>query len=170
MTDTTLGPRDVADATGVSTDTLRHYEKKGLLPPVPRTAAGYRRYSKATVERVFLIQRALVVGFSLDDLRRVFSIRDRGEAPCRGVRELVAQRLSALEERIEQLLVLRDELRRLLKEWDGKLEATPAGRRAYLLETLAGRDPRAVAHQRQPWSRTTLCVPASADVSRRRSR
>ena len=52
MTDQPMGPREVARATGVSTDTLRHYERKGLLPRVARTAAGYRRYSTATVERL----------------------------------------------------------------------------------------------------------------------
>ena len=82
MTTAPMGPREAARATGVSTDTLRHYERKGLLPGVTRTAAGYRRYSAATVERVLLIQRALVVGFSLADLTRVLGVRDRGGAPC----------------------------------------------------------------------------------------
>jgi DNA-binding transcriptional MerR regulator len=76
MIATPMGPREVARTTGVSTDTLRHYERKGLLPGVTRTTAGYRRYSAASVERVLLIQRALVVGFSLADLGRVLSVRD----------------------------------------------------------------------------------------------
>jgi MerR family copper efflux transcriptional regulator len=59
MTVKPLGPRHVARATGVSTDTLRHYERQGLLPGVLRTSAGYRRYTSATVQRVLLIQRAL---------------------------------------------------------------------------------------------------------------
>jgi len=113
-----MGPRDVARAAGVSTDTLRHYERKGLLPEVTRTAAGYRRYSAAMVERVLLIQRALVVGFSLPDLQRVLSVRDRGGAPCRSVRDLVGKRLAELNERIEELVRLREELRVLLDEWD----------------------------------------------------
>src|SRR5262245_38447216 len=99
MTDSTFGPSEVARATGVSTDTLRHYERKGVLPRVPRTKAGSRRYSRAAVDRVLVIQRALVVGFSLDDLKRVFSIRDRGDAPCRSVRDLVGKRLNGLEQR-----------------------------------------------------------------------
>ena len=118
MTTAPMGPRDVARATGVSTDTLRHYERKGLLPGVTRTAAGYRRYSAATVERVLLIQRALVVGFSLADLKRVLGVRDRGGAPCQSVRALVGERLEGLNQRIEELLTLRDELRLLLAEWD----------------------------------------------------
>jgi DNA-binding transcriptional MerR regulator len=131
-----LGPSDVARATGVSTDTLRHYERKGLLPNVTRTAAGYRRYTDATIQRVLLIQRALVVGFSLADLKQVLAVRDQGGAPCRSVRVLVGERLGALDERIRQLSALRDELRVLLIEWDGRLSKTPQGARAHLLETL----------------------------------
>jgi DNA-binding transcriptional MerR regulator len=134
-----MGPRDVAHVTGVSTDTLRHYERKGLLPRVARTAVGYRRYSAASVERVLLIQRALVVGFSLEDLKRVLSTRDGGGAPCQSVRELVGQRLHGLDQRIVELSALRDELRGLLSEWDAKLAHTPQGQRAHLLETLGGK-------------------------------
>ena len=139
MTATPMGPRDVARTTGVSTDTLRHYERKGLLPGVTRTAAGYRRYSAATVDRVLLIQRALVVGFSLADLMRVLGVRDRGGAPCHGVRALVGERLEELNQRIEELLILRDELRRLLADWDGRLSKTAKGQQANLLETLGTR-------------------------------
>jgi DNA-binding transcriptional MerR regulator len=131
-----MGPRDVARTTGVSTDTLRHYERQGLLPGVTRTAAGYRRYPVAAVERVLLIQRALVVGFSLDDLKRVLGVRDRGGAPCQSVRALVGERLDGLNQRIEELLALRDDLRRLLTEWDERLSKTAKGERAHLLESL----------------------------------
>jgi len=111
MSSVPMGPRDVAKATGVSTDTLRHYERKGLLPRITRTAAGYRQYSAATVDRVLLIQRALIVGFSLADLKRVLAVRDRGGSPCAGVRVLVGERLEQLNRRIEEMLALRDELR-----------------------------------------------------------
>jgi DNA-binding transcriptional MerR regulator len=136
MKESPMGPREVARATGVSTDTLRHYERKGLLPRVARTAAGYRRYSTATVDRVLLIQRALVVGFSLADLKRVLTMRDRGGVPCQSVRELVGRRLESLDRRIEELLALRDELRVVLRDWDKRLNTTAPGQRAHLLETL----------------------------------
>jgi DNA-binding transcriptional MerR regulator len=105
---------------------------------VTRTTAGYRCYPAATVERVLLIQRALVVGFSLTDLKRVLGLRDRGGAPCHSVRALVGERLEALDRRIEELLTLRDELRVLLADWDGRL-STARGQRANLLETLGTR-------------------------------
>ena len=134
-----MGPRDVARATGVSTDTLRHYERKGLLPGVTRTASGYRQFTPATVQRVLLIQRALVVGFSLSDLQRVLAVRDRGGAPCRNVRNLVEQRLDELGTRIEHLIALRDDMRSLLEEWDATLATTPSGQRAHLLEGLGSK-------------------------------
>jgi DNA-binding transcriptional MerR regulator len=110
-----------------------------LLPGVSRTAAGYRKYSPATVERVLLIQRALVVGFSLADLKRVLGVRDRGGAPCLSVRALLGERLEGLNRRIDEMLALRDELCSLVTDWDGRLAHTPKGERAHLLETLEGR-------------------------------
>jgi DNA-binding transcriptional MerR regulator len=138
MTDS-LGGKAVARATGVSTDTLRHYERRGLLPRVHRTASGHRRYSPATVDRVLLIQRALVVGFSLSDLSRVLSVRDRGGAPCHSVHTLVGERLEALDRQIKELVALRNELHTLVAEWDSVLARTPPGKPAHLLDTLGTR-------------------------------
>src|SRR4029450_5163345 len=78
-----LGPRELARLTSVSTDTLRHYEKRGLLTRAPRTRSGYRRYSADAAARVLLIQRALVVGFSLDELATVLAERGTGGGPGR---------------------------------------------------------------------------------------
>jgi len=164
MTTAPMGPRTVAGATGVSTDTLRHYERKGLLPGVTRTATGYRRYSAATVERVLLIQRALVIGFSLADLKRVLSVRDRGGAPCQRVRSLVEQRLDRLNQRIEELLALRDELRLLLGDWDERLSKTATGQRANLLETLGTR-PVMEGTRRRRQNRSGLDVPTRTTKS-----
>jgi len=85
---------------------------------------------------VLLIQRALVVGFSLADLKRVLGVRDKGGAPCRSVRQLVGERLDELSRKIEELTALRRELRLLVQAWDAKLEKTPPGQQAHLLETL----------------------------------
>jgi DNA-binding transcriptional MerR regulator len=134
---------ELAKATGVSTDTLRHYERKGVLPGPRRSANGYRQYPPEAPARVRLVRRALAVGFTLDELARVLSVRDRGAAPCREVRELAAAKLAEVEERLAQLIGLRDELRATLKEWDGRLAKMPDGRRAGLLEALAAGNGRA---------------------------
>lgn len=134
---TWLGPRAAARACGLSTDTLRHYEKLGLLAVPARTANGYRQYPPRAIERVRVIQRALAVGFSLKELASVLHQRDRGAPPCRRVRALVGERLEALEERLRELTALRDEMRVVLREWDRRLAVTPPGQRALLLDMLA---------------------------------
>lgn len=134
-----LGSRELAERAGVSTDTLRHYERKGLLAPPPRTAGGYRRYPPEALSRVLLIRRALLVGFSLDELGQVLRERERGGAPCRRVRTLVGDRLASVDREIASLQALKKELRSLLREWDERLARTPPGAQARLLDTLARR-------------------------------
>jgi DNA-binding transcriptional MerR regulator len=136
---------ELAKQSGVSADTLRHYEKKGLLAAPHRGANGYREYPPSAFSRVRLIQRALDMGFSLDDLARVLSQRDAGEAPCRQVRAIAAERLKALDARIKELGTLRVELSALVEEWDERLAAIPPGTRAGLLDTLGGTRRRASA-------------------------
>ena len=132
----TLSPGQVARAVGLSPDTLRHYERRGLLPSPRRTSSGYQRYPASTVQRVELIQRALAIGFSLDDVRQVLAERDRGGAPCRQVLGLVKSRLAALEERLKELTDLRGELVALIGDWEGRLTSTNPAQPARLLERL----------------------------------
>jgi DNA-binding transcriptional MerR regulator len=127
---------EVARLSGVSPDTLRHYERKGLLKP-QRAPNGYREYPRHAVERVRLIRAALAIGFKLDDLERVFKIRDAGGAPCRQVRELAAAKLNELETLVLDLTVMRDEIRELIRDWDRRLDSVAADEPARLLETLA---------------------------------
>ena len=127
---------ELAKLAGVSSDTLRHYERVGVLPRPPRSQSGYRHYPPSAVGRVRLIRRALAIGFSLDELLRVLQVRDRGGAPCRNVRDIAASKLTQLEERIADLEALRDHLRGLLQDWDNRLAGTPDGQPARLLESL----------------------------------
>lgn len=127
---------ELARLAGVSTDTLRHYERKGVLPRPRRSAGGYRQYRPEALERVLLVRRALAFGFTLDELARVLSVRDRGAAPCKQVRALAATKLTEVEERLTQLIELRDGLRATIKNWDSRLARTPEGGRAGLLESL----------------------------------
>ncbi len=106
-----LAAGELARAAGVSTDTLRHYERKGVLPRPPRASNGYRRYPPEALARVLLVRRALAFGFTLDELARVLSVRDRGAAPCKEVRALAAAKLAEVEEQLAQLAELRGELR-----------------------------------------------------------
>ena len=128
---------EVAKRAGVSPDTIRLYERRGLVPHPRRTATGYRQYPEETVARVQLVRRALAIGFTLDELRVVLATRDRGEAPCRAVRAIAREKLEALDAHIDDLTVLRDRMRAVLREWDARLEGTPRDRPAGLLMSLA---------------------------------
>jgi DNA-binding transcriptional MerR regulator len=128
---------ELARLAGVSTDTLRHYERKGVLPLARRLNNGYRKYPPDSLDRVRLIRRALAVGFTLDELARFLKARDRGQAPCREVRALAAEKLMEVESRLTELLALRNELRETLVDWDKRLTGKKAGQRAGLLEALA---------------------------------
>jgi len=84
-----------------------------------------------------LVQRALAVGFSLDELARILQERDKGKAPCREVRALAQAKLTELESRIAELEALRIQLRLILEDWDLRLVQTEPGGRANLLSSLA---------------------------------
>jgi len=131
----------LARSAGVSADTLRYYERRGLLPRPPRDASGYRRYPPEAVQRVIVIQRALDAGFSLAELTRILRQRDAGGAPCREVFAIAAARLQDLDDRIAALIDLRDRLGTLVSTWRRTLDVTPAGTRARLLETLGAAPP-----------------------------
>ncbi|HKP85552.1 MAG TPA: heavy metal-responsive transcriptional regulator [Blastocatellia bacterium] len=131
---------ELARLAGVSTNTLRHYERIGLLRKPPRSRNGYREYPEAALDRVRLAQRALRVGFTLDELARILKIRDKGGAPCREVRLLAEGKLEEIETRLSQLTDLRDDLRSILGDWDKLLESRARTGRAGLLEALAMSD------------------------------
>jgi DNA-binding transcriptional MerR regulator len=131
---------ELARLAGVSTDTLRHYERKGVLPTARRLHNGYRKYASDSLDRVRLIRRALAVGFTLDELARFLKARDRGQAPCREVRALAEEKLSEVENRLSELLAVRGELRTTLVDWDERLSGKKAGQRAGLLEALANHE------------------------------
>jgi DNA-binding transcriptional MerR regulator len=129
----------LARQTGVSTDTLRHYERLGILPLPQRTAANYRQYPPTSSQRVELIQRALTIGFSLPELKTILAVRDKGGSPCRRVRGLLRSKIHDLDQQIRNLVSLRAEMNRLSREWDKRLRRTSPGQVAWLLESVPPR-------------------------------
>lgn len=121
---------------GVSPDTIRHYERVGVIPHAARGANGYRSFPRAAVERVKLVRRAVAIGFSLEEIARILRQRASGAAPCRSVRAMASEKLTELDRRIAEMTAMRDELRNIIDEWDARLSATPEGEPARLLETL----------------------------------
>ena len=126
---------EVASICGVSVDTIRHYERKKLLPLIGRSAGGYRIYSQEAVKRIRIIRRALAIGFSLEELSEAFGQRRRGSMPCRRVHSMAKAKLSALDTKIEELLTARAALAARLDEWEQRLESE-GNRPAHLLDSL----------------------------------
>lgn len=128
---------EIARRAGVSADTLRHYERRGLVAKPRRLANGYRAYPPEALDRVLLIQRALGVGFTLDELSGLLSARDGGHPPCREVRTLAEQKLRDVDRQLEDLTEFRKALDGMLRDWDVRLAAADGKRPARLLESLA---------------------------------
>lgn len=127
---------ELSQLTGVSTDTLRHYERQGILKRPPRTEGNYRQYEASAKQRVELIQRAVRIGFTLAELREILEERDRGGAPCRRVRELLGAKISHVQEQLRDLQLLRRELDQLRKTWDARLRKKKRGEPAHLLDNI----------------------------------
>jgi len=127
---------ELAGLTGVSPDTLRHYEKLGILPKLQRTNGGYRMFPPSSVERVQLAQRALQLGFSLSELSEIFRTRDDGGVPCHRVLNLTEEKLRSLSQQIAELRRTQAYMRKLVRDWRKKLQQTPHGSKAMLLHSL----------------------------------
>lgn len=111
---------EVAKASGVGIETLRFYEKSGLLDQPSRTESGYRLYDTEVLDRLDFIKRAQLLGFSLDEIKRIIADRRTGQSPCAEVREIVRNRLAELDERMREMKRYRKELASALAEWDEK--------------------------------------------------
>jgi DNA-binding transcriptional MerR regulator len=105
---------ELAKLTNISTKTIRFYEDAGLLPPPGRTASGYRDYGPETVERLRFIHRGQAAGLTLQKVRQILAIHDRGDAPCGHVREILHTRLDQVRAQIAELVALEGHLQTLL--------------------------------------------------------
>jgi DNA-binding transcriptional MerR regulator len=128
----------VARLAGVTPDTIRYYERLGLIPRPLRTPAGYRQYGNGIVDRLTVIRNAQRFGFSLKELAAFLHIRESGGTPCHQVRAAAQRILEAADLQITALVRARREMRRTLQAWDQRLAATPANQQARLLEQLSG--------------------------------
>ncbi len=108
MTSSTIST--LAASLGVTADTLRYYERMGLLEPAGRSGAGYRLYDEASAERLRFIKGLQRMGLRLGDIKELLDVRDRGSCPCGHTQALVERRLADVQAEIEQLSAVRDQL------------------------------------------------------------
>jgi len=108
----------IATAANVSIDTIRFYERRGLLPKPERSPSGYRQYAPDIVERLHFILRAKDLGFSLEEISMLLNLQDEGGSKA-DVKTLTETKLSQIETKINDLQRMRDVLRSLNKECSG---------------------------------------------------
>jgi DNA-binding transcriptional MerR regulator len=106
---------ELARQAGVTTKTLRFYERIGVLTPPSRSPSGYRDYRPDVLDRLGFVRAGQAVGLSLGEIRQVVALRDRGEAPCDHVYRLLERRTTELDERIGELQALKRELEALTR-------------------------------------------------------
>jgi DNA-binding transcriptional MerR regulator len=106
----------VAQKTGLSVDAIRFYEKEGLLPRSARTQGGYRLYQQRQIADLEFIQKAQQLGFSLNEIRELFSIQRHPHEICEHVRDLIAQKLAIVRGKIAELQAMKTELAGALRQ------------------------------------------------------
>ena len=108
----------LASESGVSIDTVRFYERRGVLPVPPRTASGYRTYTAASVRRIRLARRLQGLGLTLDEVISALHANDEGNASCTTERWRLEAVLGRIETRIAELARLRSEVHEVLAACD----------------------------------------------------
>lgn len=106
----------LAEGAGVSADSVRYYERIGLLPEPDRSPSGYRLYDEEALERIRFIKRAQRFGLRLEEIGELLDIRERGLCPCGHTRDLLVRRVDQLDEEIAAMARLREDVRQMLDE------------------------------------------------------
>ena len=94
---------DLARVTGCNLETIRYYESVGLMPDPPRTSSGHRRYGTAHVERLSFVMRARDLGFTMDEIRDLLGLVDRGSHTCAEVERMGRHQLDVVRAKIRDL-------------------------------------------------------------------
>ena len=126
----------VARMVGLGPDSIRHYERIGILPKADRSASGYRTWSAHDLQYLKWIAWAKRAGFTLRELTEIFGRYREGKPPCHAVRDLLRRKLADLDRQIEDLSRLRNNLRPVLAQWNKRLSQAAPGEFVSLFDDL----------------------------------
>lgn len=124
----------LAKLAGVKPDTIRFYERSGLLPKPSRTPSDYRVYDDAALNQVRFIRKAQSLGFSLDEIHRIMSLRGQGRETCRCVIAMAEATLAETETKLKELREFKDTLTTNLTRWKRKRHGPMAAEFCALIE------------------------------------
>jgi DNA-binding transcriptional MerR regulator len=108
----------VAKESGVPIKTIRYYEELGLLKASGRTEGGFRLFNSDVFARLYFVKRAQHLGLSLSEIKEFLDVHDGGNLPCEHIKAKLQDKVAAIDEQIQQLLILRRELEGLLSGWE----------------------------------------------------
>ncbi|VAW01727.1 Transcriptional regulator, MerR family [hydrothermal vent metagenome] len=118
MSSMTIGK--LAKSCEVKVDTVRYYEQKGLVLPLSRTGSGYRVYSADSVKRLRFIRKAQHLGFTLGEIKELLALSENPDADCAHIREKAQQKNAEIDQRIADLVSMKESLTDLTKYCPGK--------------------------------------------------
>lgn len=115
----TLTIGEMGKATNTKIETIRYYERIGLLPKPPRTSNNYRNYGRAELGRLSFIRRARDLGFSLDQVRALLRLSDDRSCDCAGIDRIAQEHLREVDRKLADLAALRRELKAVIDSCEG---------------------------------------------------
>ena len=125
--------KQLAQLCGVSPDAVRYYTHRGLLNPEKDRTNGYKRYSNSDVQRLKFIQLAKRLGYTLNEIARIFADCEKGKSPCPRVREIIERRIDDNRKLLEQQMKLQIRMEKALKQWKKMKDGNPNGETICLL-------------------------------------
>ena len=117
---TALSIGEVADRAGVGVQTIRYYERRGLVSEPPRSSGGFRQFPERTVRRIRFIKRAQGLGFTLEEIEELLNLRADESASCSDVRSRAVAKLHEIDEKIDELREMREALQELVDACSGE--------------------------------------------------
>lgn len=108
----------IAQKSGIPIKTIRYYDELGLLKTYGRTEGGYRLFNSDVFTRLNFIKRAQSLGLSLSEIKELLNVHDQGDLPCDHIKVKLEDKLTAIEQQIQQLQTLKQELKGLLTGWE----------------------------------------------------
>ena len=118
MNGLTIG--QVAQKTGMGIETIRFYERKGLIAEPPRKESGYRQYETDVLDRLAFIQQAKALGFSLSEIHELLSLRLKADTSSRDIKKIATARLADIEQKIKILKRMQRALKKLVDQCPGQ--------------------------------------------------
>jgi len=128
----------LSDLTGLSRKSIRYYEQEKLIPEADRSNAGYRLFPPKVVQRLQFIKKAKAIGFSLDEIRTILELSQKGQPCCDKVFLWTEEKIARIDEQINFLQGLREKIAHYQKKWKrgGKPSVPPESEICELIESI----------------------------------